>query len=205
MVAKKFQLDELQKFAEVSGDYNPIHINELEARRLLSGKPIVHGAYLVLWVLDNLPIQGGKLKSLKADFNKPVTAGSMVSASISQSGDDFIVKLECEEATVATIKIVIQYNHNDFAIIDALPDKQEPDQLSLDLIKQAHGSTALLLSGEKINSLFPILLSKFQKPEISVILGATRIIGMLCPGMNSLFSVIELNINNVSDSVEDLH
>ena len=49
---RAFNLDDQHIFAEVSGDYNPIHIDPIYARRTNYGKPVVHGINLLLWALD---------------------------------------------------------------------------------------------------------------------------------------------------------
>ena len=47
-----FNLDDQIAFAEISGDYNPIHLDDLIARRSIFGETIVHGMHLILWVLN---------------------------------------------------------------------------------------------------------------------------------------------------------
>ena len=55
ILAKKiFQLNDLKWFAEQSGDYNPIHINESLSRRYISGGIIVPGMYILLWSLNKI-------------------------------------------------------------------------------------------------------------------------------------------------------
>jgi len=39
-------------FAKLSGDFNPIHVDEIEARKTIAGQPIVHGVHLFLWMMD---------------------------------------------------------------------------------------------------------------------------------------------------------
>ena len=75
LISSKLQ----QVFAHLSGDFNPMHVDAVAARRLISGRPVVHGIHLVLWGLDTwlsqceLPVT---LLSLHAVFSKPVDVGS---------------------------------------------------------------------------------------------------------------------------------
>ena len=39
-------------FANLSGDYNEIHLTEKVARRSILGYPIVHGINLILWAIE---------------------------------------------------------------------------------------------------------------------------------------------------------
>ena len=55
----------------LSGDYNPLHLDVLLARRLLFGSPVVHGIHSLLWSLDcwlNNSSQLIEFKSIKALF-----------------------------------------------------------------------------------------------------------------------------------------
>ena len=48
---KIFSLDDQNKFSDLSGDYNPIHIDIVEARKTQNGRCIVHGVNGLLWSL----------------------------------------------------------------------------------------------------------------------------------------------------------
>src|SRR6516164_7346096 len=52
--SKVFTLSDQLKFAQLSGDYNPMHIDEVAARRTQAGAPVVHGVHAVIWALDSI-------------------------------------------------------------------------------------------------------------------------------------------------------
>lgn len=65
-------------FAELSGDFNPIHLNEEYCRETIGGRPIIHGVHAFLAALEvisaesylkNLWYQVAFLKSLENDRN----------------------------------------------------------------------------------------------------------------------------------------
>ena len=62
---KRFTNKEIKKFAKISNDYNPIHLDPTAARRLIAGNQVVHGINLMLTALN---FSYKKLKTLK--FNK---------------------------------------------------------------------------------------------------------------------------------------
>ena len=49
---RSFNLEDQKKFADFSGDTNPVHLSEKYARKTPPGKPIVHGINTFLWALD---------------------------------------------------------------------------------------------------------------------------------------------------------
>ncbi len=51
---KRYDLEDQRRFASLSGDFNPLHLDPLYSRRLLFGGPVVHGVHLVLYALDKL-------------------------------------------------------------------------------------------------------------------------------------------------------
>ena len=46
-----FTLKNQIKFAEISQDFNPIHINEVLARRYIFGEPVVHGINAMIFAI----------------------------------------------------------------------------------------------------------------------------------------------------------
>jgi hypothetical protein len=52
MDERTFTLQDQIAFAKFSGDYNPLHIDPVAARRLMFGAPVVHGIHSLLWALE---------------------------------------------------------------------------------------------------------------------------------------------------------
>src|ERR1700689_5257621 len=60
-------------FAALSGDYNPMHVDALAARRTQAGAPVVHGMHALLWALEALAaaeLIGPQLCEIRAQFRK---------------------------------------------------------------------------------------------------------------------------------------
>ena len=47
-----FTKDNQESFATLSGDWNPLHVDEEIARRTLAGSTVIHGIHGVLWALN---------------------------------------------------------------------------------------------------------------------------------------------------------
>lgn len=74
--------EDVQQFADVTGDDNPIHIDEAYAATTRFGQPIVHGV-LLLGIISKVlgrdfPGPGSVAVSLSARFLRPVPVGSTI-------------------------------------------------------------------------------------------------------------------------------
>jgi Asp/Glu/hydantoin racemase len=69
---RRFSLDDQQAFAEVSGDFDPMHMDPIAARRTSAGDCVVHGVQSMLWALEELAdsLELERLRSVDADFGQ---------------------------------------------------------------------------------------------------------------------------------------
>ena len=52
MKSRTFTAQDQSALAQLSGDYNPLHLDPAAARRLGFGSPVVPGIHSLLWALD---------------------------------------------------------------------------------------------------------------------------------------------------------
>lgn len=85
-IFKQFSDADIRVFAEVSGDDNPVHLDEGFAKKTVFGRRIVHGiltASLVSAVLGTkLPGYGTIYLSQSLNFRKPVFLGDTVETTV---------------------------------------------------------------------------------------------------------------------------
>src|ERR1700733_10782502 len=87
LASKIFVAADQTKFAALTGDYNPIHMDPIAARRTSAGSPVVHGIHTLLWLLDSVSAQHAEVDGvarLKARFFKPVLVGDQAEVWIVQ-------------------------------------------------------------------------------------------------------------------------
>lgn len=81
---------DVKKFAEISGDHNPIHLDKEVASRSFFGRRIVHGMFgasLISSVISNdLPGKGSIYISQNLNFLKPIYVGDLVGTSVEVTG-----------------------------------------------------------------------------------------------------------------------
>jgi acyl dehydratase len=71
-----FTAADQEAFAELTGDRNPMHMDDAIAKRTQAGACVVHGMHVALWMLDQCVIAGVELESvarIKVQFTKFVS------------------------------------------------------------------------------------------------------------------------------------
>ena len=85
--------EDITKFAEVSGDYNPLHMDDEFAAQTPFGQRIAHGALTASYISgilgNNLPGPGAIFTGLSMRFRRPVFIGDEVTvrAEVSEKND----------------------------------------------------------------------------------------------------------------------
>lgn len=207
MKSRKFTPDDQMMFAKLSGDFNPLHIDAIVARRLLFGGPVVHGIHSVLWGwncwLENT-IGNIEICSLKASFPKPIKVDEEVGVSWDEKGDGCVVinvlsaGLVCATVEIEYSKIEKQPDFTNLKYIS--PDRVQPRDLSEDEVEGAEGSLDLCVDIEMASNAFPHLLRCVSPLDVAAILGTTRLIGVECPGLQSVFFELNLRSRDLLDN-----
>ena len=85
-ITKKIEQADIEAFADVTGDHNPVHVDEAFARQTRFGRRIAHGmltASLISSVLANkLPGEGSVYLGQTLQFVAPVFPGDEVTARV---------------------------------------------------------------------------------------------------------------------------
>jgi acyl dehydratase len=202
-----YTLEDQLAFAELSGDTNPLHTDPLVARRSLFGQLVVHGIHLILWALDNWssdrqgPIQ---IQAIKTTFVTPVLLGEPVVCTVAAEklGQN---TLELRSRGVVATRIKLQWKSTTSVGEDRIarhtfPDQSECRQLGDEDLPGRSGTLELCLNREAAARLFPQLVRKFSEHFLASLLAASRLVGMECPGLHSIFSELELCHTDVSSS-----
>lgn len=84
--AKTITETDLYNFAGICGDFNPVHVNKIEAKTSIWGKQIVHGMLVASFISTvlgmYLPGPGTVYVAQEMKFCKPVFIGDTVNASV---------------------------------------------------------------------------------------------------------------------------
>ena len=198
---------ESMDFARASGDFNPLHIDPVAARRTRFGQTLIHGVCGTIKALDLVLQKRGKqatLISIKVRYSKPVTQGQLIT--VDEDTTDEITRLELFADGVRCQIIDLEIANADEApdshkaVLAACRDSigacAEPN---IDTCEGLSGAVDLLWDKDLMHALFPSAVRHLPQGQLATLLASTQIVGMKCPGLHSVFA--QLDIRFSTDSI----
>lgn len=202
---RKFDVAGQARFSQLSGDYNPIHVDAIAARRMQAGAPIVHGIHSLLSLLEtiaacetNLP----RATSLKVQFRKPIYVGDEGSVEIMQVTPEAVrarIVVEGTETVVASIRFggrrgKVPPLTNEAAIPTTPPAC--PNDLRFDEMEGRSGCLSFGSTIAQTEAMFPAASSSFGVRQIAALVCSSCLVGMVVPGLHSLLVGLEISLSD---------
>jgi NAD(P)-dependent dehydrogenase (short-subunit alcohol dehydrogenase family) len=197
---KLFLADDQIRFAKLSGDWNPMHMDPVAARRTQAGAPVVHGIHTALRGLDYLA-QGRDLPPvtrLKASFGKMVYVGDEVEYRLGALSETAAtVDAFVGDVTVAKLNLAFSPPRPAGFRLDAAPSLAVRPERAIDLDFEAMagqtGRVGAPATQAEVAAAFPAAARIWPPRLILATLCSTTLVGMVCPGLHSIFSGLTLN------------
>ena len=195
LAKRAFSLQDQNEFAAFSGDFNPIHIDPIAARRTQMGQCIVHGMHCLLWALEALQLkQGLSVTSFKIRFIKPVLLNEEISCDWYPEKNR--ITLIADGVTLVTVSVCLGL----VAPLDLTseipsPDFRIPDMLSFKECLLLKDKPFQLVSKVQLGQrLFPSFCRIYGLALACDLAAASYVVGMKCPGYHSLFASLSATI-----------
>jgi acyl dehydratase len=200
-MTRVFSIQDQELFARLSGDYNPIHMDPVAARRLLFGRPVAHGVHVLLWALDSWLRQKSaplRLTKLSATFRGPVGVNDAVELRVG-AGPEGEVGMEVtgQNGKLLTLKLTAEAAIDTGIVVPGTPpDVGLPRDRTASEGRSASGRLPLSLNREIAAKLFPDALRALPAEQVAGLLATTRLVGMEVPGLHSIYTGLELAASN---------
>jgi hypothetical protein len=200
MTSRTFTMKDQHDFAGLSGDFNPLHVDPMGARRLIFGGPVVHGVHLLLWAMEIALHSPVRLHTLAATFNAPVRVGDQVrcSCTMLENGTKQL-QLHVDSRKVCSVEFTHSPLVTQGAITSGSPPRGRCREIEPSALPAAAGTLDLMADDTVLKASFPHLRQLLPADQIAVLLGSTRLIGMECPGLHSLYSELTLTFDESLD------
>lgn len=200
---RQFSQDDQLRFARLSGDVNPMHMDAVAARRTMAGFAVVHGIHTLSWVLDgvlrtlpDLP----PIVSLKVAFKRMVYVGDSVKAAITKSDDKRLTAAAIVDDTVAMTVDIRTGNQADRSATPAgdgaMLEPASPLVLTMSDIEKLSGHIPIRCDSELVSEMFPTATAVLGAQRMAALGRLSYLVGMVCPGLHSIFSGMNLVANS---------
>ena len=178
-----------------SGDINPIHIDPISARRSITGQRTVHGINSLLWALDSLAKEERiTVREIEANFLKPTFLEEEIKCIWNRRKQ--LITLLSDDIVLTTCRLKISQMRSPLNIrIFSEKRNKKPRELSFIECSELTNQPFKIFGQEKLsNDLFPTFTALYGSIILCEIAAISQIVGMECPGMNSLFASLKLKI-----------
>lgn len=199
------------EFARLSGDFNPLHLDPVYARRLQFGGTVVHGVHLILSTLEaafggvEAPFVLGRLS---ASFRSAARQNTRIKieGSVLEGGGKWKLKAMNGGKRVLDLEIarVLFADAPSSEPVSALPPIEAPQEVAYPPRERAW-ELPLLAEAGLLSALFPLASERIPRRQIAELLATTRLVGMKCPGLHSLYAGVRLDFEEPVSGPSDLH
>jgi MaoC like domain/short chain dehydrogenase len=202
LATRRFGPEDQARFARMTGDFNPVHMDPVAARRTQPGAPVVHGIHVLLWMLDTIAhhLPGlPPIVTLRTRFLRFIYV------------DDAAVLVHRRDAHSLTDEIWVGGNlalrtHIGFTPPDpvrpASPLHGQPwispgDSAlgpTLEEMASLSGQLSMAQPTQEIADAFPAAHSLVGGRRVAALGACSRLVGMICPGLHSVFAGLHLMV-----------
>ncbi len=193
--SRRFTMDDQIRFAAVSGDWNPLHVDPLIARRTQFGRPLVHGVHLLMWALETCleASAPASIVKLVCSFRAPVGLDEPSHCAIVRAADGSLrLSVTSRNVLCVSARVSLGPGRQPSAVIDRNPVRTPCEVVTAQTISTASGKVSADCFAQDTAALFPNLCRLLPQDQLAFLFAATRIVGMKCPGLHSVFSELTM-------------
>lgn len=202
-------MEDQQRFARLTGDNNPLHMDPVAARRTQAGVPVVHGLHTLLWCIDRFAARHPDvppIANVKVRFDRLLRLGESVECVLTRL-DDAGFRMDADIGGGVGFRLAAAFGaRRDPPASESPGAGQEilrPDQpieVRFEDLAARSGRVGFAVPPGELAREFPAAARQWGERRIAALACTTRLVGMVCPGLHSIFGGLTLNF---SDGAED--
>lgn len=171
-----FTMDDQLRFAQLSGDHNPLHTDPDWASTRYPGQVVIHGVHVLLWALD-ATLKQERIPALSVTFIKPVIIGDKATAQF----DGHILTVSVRGEMVMRAKT---------GGVENAASNSPSTPVAPDSVPWLGRTGTVLLPSESsaLANEFPAASRVLGKDGVKGLAALSTLVGMECPGLGGIFS-----------------
>jgi hypothetical protein len=188
-----FNKADIDSFARASGDFNPMHVDPVFARRLITGGQTVHGMYTLLFALDlYYQDHSHTPNQIKVFLQKPILEGELIEFFCEAHSDETHITVRNKYGQVASILLLGKGGDITTLIKCKRPAKKAARNYSFSDIKGRRGTLSIMAAEEDLEQKFPFAKRMLGAHIVATIMAFSRLVGMSMPGLHSIFTGLDM-------------
>lgn len=206
LTTKIFNQADQEAFARLSKDWNPMHMDPVQARRFISGSQVVHGINLLLTAVSAAESVTKGIHSIArvvCDFKVAVNIGEDVTFVLFENASDHAI-VHVMLGQVICTNITLYFSAHSLGNVGSSAKRQSENNSvflnsPVDLPEQSYlgFSSEISLDADadiEAGTIYPHLSSSFGTFFCLAFSRLSYIVGMVCPGLNSIFLSLDVTI-----------
>lgn len=204
---KQFGMRDQEIFASLSCDRNPMHVDPVAARRLLTGHPVVHGIHVLMTALEYWE-NGHALTPALLDctFNNPVSVDDVVVfRQIEHENGDTAIEASVNGLLCARLRLAAAHTASPRtataarAEVDRTGGESVLERAGVPLDEppdhHLHRTYSIRIEPIDLSRSFPRTCDRLGASRAAGLLALSYFVGMVCPGLHSIFSRVTLKLD----------
>jgi MaoC like domain len=195
----RFSHTDVLWFAHASGDWNPIHIDPVGARRSIAGEQVVHGMLALLSALEIHLETGGLIPSnIVVYFRRMILLGTELDICREKEGVEIRISIVCREEELASCLLIGSGKFLEAELPNSIPERSEPHTIVASATAAVNGFTKVTADIAEITARFPHVVNDLGALRVAGIMALSRLVGMEYPGLHSLFTGLDVILDDTT-------
>lgn len=193
VASRSFSVSDQNSFANLSGDFNSLHMDPVFARRTIAGQCVLHGVHGLMWALESFISYSGLIpSSLEVTFIKPIFLDEPVTCFWDYKNK----KLTIVNDMVVFTEVRLMFDKNflpDEFDLACKPPFKVPFERDLDEIKNMSPQDFFFRGEVKLaSSMFPQFSRLYTDATCCEMVAISEVIGMQVPGLHSMLLTLKI-------------